>query len=106
MSVVAYRVSTVTPPSPGKAIRVEVGGTPVAVFNVAGTLFALDATCPHQGGPLDEGDVEGGKVTCPWHGSIFDLRTGAVESPPAEKGVTAYNVRREGDDLVLEPKSS
>ncbi len=99
-----FTVVGVPPPAPGNAVRTQLGDTPVAVFNVEGTLFAIDATCPHAGGPLDEGEVEGGKVTCPWHGSVFDLRTGAVETPPARKGVTAYSVRREGNALVFEPQ--
>lgn len=99
-----FRLTGQTSPAPGTACRLDRGGTPVAIFNVDGTLYAIDAVCPHAGGPLDEGEVEDGKVTCPWHGSVFDLRTGAVETPPAEKGVTAYSVRREGGDLILMPR--
>ena len=48
-----------------------------AIFNVEGTLRALDGVCPHQGGPLGEGRLEGCRVTCPWHGWQFDVETGA-----------------------------
>lgn len=48
----------------------------VALFNVAGTYYALDGVCPHQGGPLGQGELCGHVVTCPWHGWQFDVRTG------------------------------
>jgi nitrite reductase/ring-hydroxylating ferredoxin subunit len=54
-------------------------------------VFALDATCTHAGGPLDEGTVEGDVIVCPWHGSRFCLRSGAVLSGPAT--VPARNLR-------------
>lgn len=48
----------------------------VALYNVDGTFHALDGVCPHQGGPLGNGTLEGCIVTCPWHGWQFDVRTG------------------------------
>lgn len=104
-AVARYNVSGIEPPPPGKALRIDLGETPVALFNVDGALYAIDAVCPHAGGPLDEGELEGGKVTCPWHGSVFDVKTGAVETPPAERGVTAYEVTREAGGLVFRPRS-
>ena len=87
---------------PGQAAAVEVEGQRVAVFNVGGTLYALDDTCPHAGGPLSEGQVEGDKVTCPWHGADFDLKTGAVLCPPSFEGVRSYKVVVEGIDIKIE----
>lgn len=93
---------TRTPAPPlGNAVRVEVGGTPVAVFNVGGELYAIGAVCPHEGGPLEEGEVENGRVTCPWHGSVFDLKTGKVLTPPARNDVPVFAVRKEGDLVIL-----
>ncbi len=99
----ALRVAGVRAPALGTAIRIDVEGRPVAVFNVGGTLFALDAKCTHVGGPLEAGPVRGTMVTCPWHGSEFDLTTGAVLKGPAVKPVKAYRVRVEADGLTLEP---
>ena len=96
----------VVPPGDGGAIRVVADGTPVAVFNRGGTLYAVGARCPHVGGPLDQGTVTGHRVRCPWHGSVFDLETGAVVKGLAETPVPAYRVRVEGDGLVLEPRTS
>ena len=75
-----------------------VDGARVAVFRTADGLFALDAACPHAGGPLSDGIVAGGCVTCPLHGWRFDLRTGACADKP---GVAAHDVEeREGRILV------
>ncbi len=97
-----HKITGVKSPEPGHAIRVNVDGTDVAVFNQGGRLFAIAATCTHEGGPLDEGDVESLRVTCPWHGSVFDIQTGRVLQGPAEESVKAFRVRAEDDALIFE----
>jgi 3-phenylpropionate/trans-cinnamate dioxygenase ferredoxin subunit len=89
---------------PGKAAAFTVEGLTIALFNVAGTYYAIDDSCPHSGGPLSEGDVQVKdlKVTCPWHGANFDLKTGAVLSPPAFDGVRSYKVVVNGNDIQIE----
>ena len=87
---------------PGKAAAFDVEGIRIAVFNVDGSYFAIDDTCTHDGGPLCEGEVNGLKVTCPWHGADFDLKSGAVLSPPAFDNVKSYKVVVEGSDLKVE----
>jgi nitrite reductase (NADH) small subunit len=64
--------------TPGMARAIRVGPYEVALFNVGGTYYALENVCPHQGGPIAEGWIEGTTVTCPWHAWCFDLRTGAL----------------------------
>jgi nitrite reductase/ring-hydroxylating ferredoxin subunit len=66
------------------------------------SAYAIGDTCTHRGGPLSEGDVQGARVTCPWHGADFDLKTGAALGPPARKGVPSYKVVVEGDDIKVE----
>jgi NAD(P)H-dependent nitrite reductase small subunit len=61
---------------PGKAAEVAVGGRTIALFNVGGAFHALDGRCPHRGGPLGQGFVEGTQVSCPWHNYTFDVTTG------------------------------
>jgi nitrite reductase (NADH) small subunit len=61
---------------PGRGLEAVVGDQLLAIFNVDGQLFALDGVCPHQGGPLADGELTGCIVTCPWHGWQFDVRTG------------------------------
>ena len=62
--------------APGQGLQVEVEGQVVALFNVEGAIFALSGRCPHRGGPLGEGFVEGNEVSCPWHNWTFDVTTG------------------------------
>ena len=64
------------PPGAGRAF--PVGRYEVAVFNVGGELYAIENNCPHQGGPLADGWMEGALVTCPWHGWCFDVRSGKM----------------------------
>ena len=90
---------------PGKGKLVEAGGKKIALFNVDGTFYAIDDTCTHRGGPLSEGMVADTEVTCPWHGAVFDVKSGAVLSPPAPGGVASYAVRLEGDDIEVEIES-
>lgn len=90
-------------PEPGHSTRVQAEGTSIAIFNVDGKLYGIDSRCTHVGGPLDQGRLEGSIVTCPWHGSTFDVQTGAVTRGPAIKPVRSYRVRADGDTLVVEP---
>src|SRR5438105_2121650 len=60
----------------GKGIVVVVKGVRVALFNCDGVYYAIRNTCPHMGGELGEGLLEGDIVTCPWHGWRFNVKTG------------------------------
>lgn len=81
---------------------VEAGGQSIAIFNVGGNYYAIDNTCTHRGGPLSEGMLTGDVVTCPWHGAQYNVKTGAVLSPPAPKGVKSFPVRVRGNDVEVE----
>lgn len=70
------RVARLDDCPPGGSREVVAEGRVIALFNVDGTIFALDGVCPHQGGPLGKGCLTGAVVTCPWHGWQFDVRTG------------------------------
>jgi nitrite reductase/ring-hydroxylating ferredoxin subunit len=98
----SYRVTTVAEIPPGKARMFEVGGRRIAVFHVDGAFYAIDDECTHEGGPLSEGAVSDGCVTCPWHGAEFDLRTGQVLTPPAVEDVQSYKVTVSGEDVFVE----
>jgi ferredoxin-NADP reductase/nitrite reductase/ring-hydroxylating ferredoxin subunit len=62
----------------GGLLRVEPGGRPIALAMVNGKVYAIDAVCTHEGGPLDEGKLKGYCLTCPWHYAVFDVRSGKV----------------------------
>lgn len=87
--------------SDGDMEAFEVEGVKVAVANVGGTLHAFGNVCTHQKCPLAKGDLEGTTVTCPCHGSQFDVTTGAVLSGPAEDPVPSYPVRIEDDAIQI-----
>jgi nitrite reductase (NADH) small subunit len=94
------KVADLSDLGPGACKAVEAGGKTIALFNVEGTVYALDNTCLHQGGPLGEGMLEGEVVTCPWHMWEYNVRTGEkVENP--ELKVATYEVRVEGNDIKV-----
>lgn len=76
------------------------------VFNVSGNFCATQATCPHSGGPLDEGKLDASTVTCPWHGSQFNVCSGAVLRGPARKPLSMYHVVVDGDVGRVETTST
>jgi nitrite reductase/ring-hydroxylating ferredoxin subunit len=82
---------------PGTVKCVELDDQPIAVYNVAGKFHATQNECPHAEGPLCEGTLEGVIIECPWHGSKFDVRTGAVVMRPAKEPLKTYRVVLEGD---------
>jgi len=88
--------------APGQGKRVEIQGRRIALFNLGGAYYAIEDACPHRGGPLSEGEVEGDVVTCPWHGATFRIPSGEVLSPPAVVGVSRYAVRVSGSDVEVE----
>jgi nitrite reductase/ring-hydroxylating ferredoxin subunit len=85
-----FRVNEV---SPGSALLVG----DAAVFDVAGHFCATQDKCTHKQGPLNEGKLDGSTVTCPWHGSQFNLCTGAVLLGPAVDSLKTYRVIVEGE---------
>ncbi len=87
--------------SPGEATLVTVGGRDVAVFRQHDEIFAIGNECPHQGGSLCDGSVEGDIVICPLHGWEFDLRSGACMTVPGES-VPRYAVTVEDGAIFLE----
>lgn len=67
----------------GSAQQFVAGEFIIALFRVEGELYALDGICPHQGGPLGKGALEGCIVTCPWHGFQFNVRNGQNVASPS-----------------------
>jgi nitrite reductase/ring-hydroxylating ferredoxin subunit len=85
----------------GSGRVVEAGGRTLAVFNVAGAFYAIDNECPHRGGPLGEGDLEGTVVLCPWHAWRWDVTTGTNANNPAVR-VACYRVTEREGRLFVE----
>jgi len=95
------RIGSVNDFRKGQGKVVSVKGQDVAVFNVDGRIFALNNTCPHRGGPLGEGELDGPVVTCPWHGWRFDVETGVSPVVPTVSA-KKYEVKIEGNDVFVE----
>jgi nitrite reductase/ring-hydroxylating ferredoxin subunit len=73
----------------------------VALYNDGGEFFAIDDTCPHQGASLGEGTLHAGRVICPWHSWIFELRTGRCPGVP-HIAVATYETRLAGESIEVE----
>jgi nitrite reductase/ring-hydroxylating ferredoxin subunit len=86
---------------PGKTALVTVSGQDIALFRQADEIHAIGNVCPHQGGSLCDGAVEGDIVICPLHGWEFDVRSGACMTVPGES-VERFAVVVEGGDIWLE----
>ncbi len=87
---------------PGRLLYVEVDGLPIALANIAGTIYAFGDSCRHEGGPLSAGVLIEHTVTCPWHGWTYDIRTGKSIVPPVGLRVPIYPVSIEGDAVFVE----
>jgi 3-phenylpropionate/trans-cinnamate dioxygenase ferredoxin component len=86
----------------GQVRLVEVDDEEVALCNVGGEVFAVANVCTHDGGPLGEGEMVDHQIECPRHGARFDVRTGAVTVLPAVLPIPTYEVRVEGDDILID----
>ena len=88
--------------APGTTRRVVADGIELLLCNVNGTFYAIEDVCTHDGGPLDQGTLEGETVVCPRHGATFDVRTGDALTLPAVLPLMSFPVTIEGDDVYVE----
>jgi nitrite reductase/ring-hydroxylating ferredoxin subunit len=91
---------------PGTMKGFEVGSDKILVANVDGQFFAMRSVCNHMGGPLEKGKLDGEVVTCPWHGSRWDVKTGKLVQfarplPPE----AVYKVTVDGEQMFVETES-
>jgi nitrite reductase (NADH) small subunit len=90
--------------APGELRKVEIGGKKIVVYNVDGDFYATGGTCPHRGGPLGDGLLEGTVVTCPWHAWQFDVSDGRALYDEGFS-LPCYPVIVEGGDILIEVES-
>jgi nitrite reductase/ring-hydroxylating ferredoxin subunit len=93
----------------GEGHSVQVDGVEVGVYRCGEELFAVENICTHAHAYLHEGSVDRVRCTveCPLHGAEFDLRSGAVLSPPAEEALRVFAVRVVGDEVQVDiPEAS
>ena len=102
------RVAGVSEIPTGKMKKVTIEGNEILVANVNGNYYAVSSECTHYGGDLSEGVLERNVVTCPNHGSKFDVTTGKVIAPPVEpldrpeiEHLPTYLVKVESRDIMV-----
>lgn len=81
---------------------VTVNGTEVALIKIGANVCAVRNVCPHKGGPLGEGEIQGSILTCPWHGWEFDLADGGKCTMNEMIEAKMYPVKQEGDAVLIE----
>jgi 3-phenylpropionate/trans-cinnamate dioxygenase ferredoxin subunit len=88
--------------APGSARVAEAGGRRIAVCNTGDGIYAIDDLCTHDGGPLDQGQINGHEIACPRHGARFDVTTGRALCLPAVRPVRTYATRITGGVIEVD----
>ena len=86
----------------GTTKRVVVDGTALLLCNVDGDIYAIEDVCTHDGGPLDQGELQGNRIQCPRHGALFDVTNGTALTLPAVIPLETYAVSSDGDDVLVD----
>jgi nitrite reductase/ring-hydroxylating ferredoxin subunit len=86
---------------PGEIYAAEIAGTPMALIELDGKLFAIADTCTHEFALLSEGFLEAGEIECPLHQARFDVRTGSCLAGPATQDLVTYEVKVEGGEVFV-----
>ena len=95
----AARLSDV---DPGKTLRVEVAGEAILLCNVDGRIYAVEDRCSHDGGELDQGELDGCRIECPRHGAYFDVTDGNALTLPAILPLRTFGVRVESNEIYID----
>jgi 3-phenylpropionate/trans-cinnamate dioxygenase ferredoxin subunit len=88
--------------APGHVKVVRAGRRQFAVCNVENSFYCIDDVCTHDGGPLDQGELDGVEIECPRHGARFDVTTGQATCLPAIVPVQVYPVRIENGEIQIQ----
>ena len=87
---------------PGNLLEVEAGRERIVLANVDGDIYALQNRCSHQDLPLSDGELEGDRLECLYHGARFDVCTGKAVGLPAIKPVPSYDVQIRGQEVFVQ----
>ena len=85
----------------GKMIGVESSGQKILVANLSGSYYAIGNICTHRGCKLSDGTLDGENVQCPCHGSVFNVKTGAVIQGPATVAEKSFKTKVDGDGILV-----
>jgi len=97
-----HRVAKLSEIGPGTTRRVVADSCEILLCNVDGQIFAIEDLCTHDGGPLDQGTLEGQCVVCPRHGATFDVKSGEALTLPAVMPLLTFPVSVAGDDVFVD----
>jgi nitrite reductase/ring-hydroxylating ferredoxin subunit len=100
------KVAEVGDITPGDMKMVKVGNEEVLLVNVDGDIHACDDICTHSYASLSEGDLSGTDIECPLHGALFNVTTGEVITPPAAQALRVFQVRIDGQDILVGPPAA
>lgn len=96
------RVTSLSELPENQPVRVDVGGTAIALVRSGDTVHAVSDTCTHaEASFCDGGHVDDGFIVCPLHFASFRLTDGEAGDPPADEALAVYEVRIEGDDVLV-----
>jgi nitrite reductase/ring-hydroxylating ferredoxin subunit len=100
--VIRVRVARLDDLPAGQLKLVEVDGVRIVLARVRDDVYACDDSCAHQGGPLSDGKLSGVRLACPWHGWMYDVRTGECVMPARGNRVARYPVRVDAGEIWVE----
>lgn len=95
------KVCTVSDVPEGEIRPFQVGHTEIVICNTGDGFYALADECSHDSAPISDGDLDGNTIVCVRHGAEFDARTGEVTGPPAVVGIDKYELKIEGEDILV-----
>ena len=99
--VTFHQAATMDQLDEDEAMQVIIEGKEVAIINLGGTIYAMDDICTHAYASMADGYIEGDCIECPLHGAQFNIKTGKAETPPATEDLTCYEVKIEGDNILV-----
>jgi nitrite reductase/ring-hydroxylating ferredoxin subunit len=100
--VTEVRAAALADVAPDRPMPVTLNGKPVVLVRLGEHVHALGGVCAHRGGPLAEGRLSGVRLACPWHGWMYDVRSGQCLFPTRGDAVPSYRVRVDGDGIWVE----
>ena len=100
------KVAQVSELKTGEMMAVTIGDDQVLLTNINGTFHAIDDVCSHAYACLSDGDINGEEVECPLHGGSFNAMTGMPINPPADKSLSVFQAKVEGDDIFVAPSAN
>lgn len=98
------KVCTLRDLKEGEPFGATLDGTPIGIYRIGDACHALHDVCPHEYALMSQGYQEGDTIECPLHAARFNIKTGAVIDGPVTEDLAVFQVKVEGDDVLVAPK--